>query len=48
MIPKTYQRQNISQKIERLEEIEYGIKELIHGLLIGLIIGFLLAMFLLR
>tara|TARA_Y100000310_G_scaffold343124_1_gene449324 strand:- start:15265 stop:15420 length:156 start_codon:yes stop_codon:yes gene_type:complete len=41
-------RQNLNQKIERIEEIEYGMKELLHGLLVGIIIGFLLAMFLLR
>ena len=35
------------REIERLEEIEYGLKELITGLLIGIIIGFLLAVVLL-
>jgi len=36
------------QAINKLEETEYGTKELIHGLLMGIIIGFILAMFLLR
>lgn len=35
------------KEIERLEEIEYGLKELITGLLIGMILGFLLAAILL-
>ena len=29
---------------ERLEEVEYGLKELIQGVLIGFIIGFILAL----
>jgi len=36
------------QAIKKLEETEYGTKELIHGLLMGIIIGFILAMFLLK
>lgn len=36
------------QELKRLEEVEYGTKELIHGLLIGIVIGFFLAMFFLR
>lgn len=37
----------LMHEIKKLEEIEYGTKELIHGLLIGVVIGFILAMFLL-
>lgn len=36
------------QELKKLEQVEYGTKELIHGLLIGIIIGFFLAMFFLR
>lgn len=36
------------KEIKRLETVEYGMKEFIHGLLIGLIIGFFLAMMLLK
>jgi len=36
----------LASEIARLEEIEYGLKELITGLLIGIIIGFLLAVIL--
>ena len=39
---------NLIQAIKKLEETEYGTKELIHGLLMGIIIGFILAMFFLR
>jgi F0F1-type ATP synthase assembly protein I len=42
------EKETLSKEIEKLEEMEYGIKELIHGLLIGIIIGFFLAMFLLK
>jgi hypothetical protein len=37
----------LEKEIQKLEEVEYGIKELITGLLIGIIIGFLLAVILL-
>jgi len=30
------------------EVIDYGLKELVHGILIGIIIGFILAWFLLK
>ena len=30
-------------RMARLAEIEYGMKEFLHGLLIGFIIGFLIA-----
>ena len=40
-------KQELIQELERIEEIEYGTKELIHGVLIGIIIGFFLAMLLL-
>tara|TARA_Y100000310_G_scaffold345764_1_gene469570 strand:- start:4404 stop:4544 length:141 start_codon:yes stop_codon:yes gene_type:complete len=36
------------QAINKLEETEYGTKELIHGLIMGIIAGFILAMILLR
>ena len=29
-------------KMQKLEEIEYGMKEFIHGLLIGAVIGFII------
>lgn len=35
-------------EIKKLEETEYGTKELIHGLVMGIVIGFILAMFLLK
>jgi len=37
----------LEKEIQKLEEVEYGLKELITGLLIGIIIGFLLAVILL-
>lgn len=37
----------LEREIQKLEEVEYGLKELITGLLIGIIIGFLLAVILL-
>lgn len=36
------------QEIKKIEAVEYGIKEFLHGLLIGIIIGFFIAMFLLK
>ena len=42
------ENEKIIQEIKKLEEREYGTKELIHGLLLGIIIGFLLALLLLR
>ncbi|MFO8016196.1 MAG: hypothetical protein R6U32_03765 [Candidatus Woesearchaeota archaeon] len=41
---KQKRSKELSRDIERLEEIEYGLKELITGLLIGIIIGFILAL----
>ena len=38
----------IQEELRHLEEVEYGIKELIHGLIIGIIIGFILAWFILK
>ncbi len=38
----------IVTELRHLEEVEYGIKELIHGLVIGIIIGFILAWFILK
>lgn len=32
------------EQLQRLEEIEYGFKEFVHGLLIGAVIGFIIAM----
>lgn len=40
-------KEDVMRELERIEEIEYGTKELIHGVLIGIIIGFFLAMILL-
>lgn len=34
----------VVDELHKLEEIEYGTKELIHGVLIGIIIGFFLAL----
>jgi len=47
---KAVKRDNskLIQELKKLEEVEYGTKELIHGLLIGIVIGFFLAMFFLR
>ena len=44
---KNLKRKKIDE-IRQLEEIEYGLKELIHGLGLGVIIGFALAWFLLK
>jgi|SaaInlStandDraft_6_1057023.scaffolds.fasta_scaffold74918_2 hypothetical protein len=44
---KNLKRKKIDE-IRQLEEIEYGLKELIHGLVLGVIIGFALAWFLLK
>jgi|SaaInlStandDraft_7_1057024.scaffolds.fasta_scaffold528381_1 hypothetical protein len=33
---------------KQIEEIHYGFKEMIHGLLMGIILGFMLAWFLLK
>ncbi len=32
------------EQLQRLEEIEYGFKEFLHGILIGAVIGFIIAM----
>lgn len=34
------------EEMKHLQEIDYGMKELVHGILIGVVIGFLLAWFL--
>ena len=44
---KNLKRKKIDE-IRQLEEIEYGLKELIHGLVLGVIIGFALAWVLLK
>lgn len=36
------------ETVTKLEEIEYGTKELIHGLVMGVVIGFILAMIFFR
>lgn len=38
----------LEREMERIETIEYGIKELIQGVLIGIIIGFLLGFLILK
>ena len=38
----------LDKEIEDMEQSEYGIKELIHGILIGIVIGFVLAWFVLK
>jgi len=35
--------QELINEMKQLEKVEYGLKELITGLLIGIIIGFILA-----
>ena len=42
------EEKKLDKQIEEMEEIDYGIKELIHGILIGLVMGFILAWFLLK
>ncbi len=41
-------QEEIKEELQRLEEVEYGTKELILGLLIGIVIGFLIAFLILR
>ena len=38
----------IMAELKKIEAVEYGLKEFIHGILIGLIIGFFLAMIFLK
>jgi F0F1-type ATP synthase assembly protein I len=40
--------ENLEKEIRDMENVEYGIKELIHGILIGIIVGFVIAWFLLK
>jgi len=42
------QEEKLDAEIKHMEEVEYGVKELIHGILIGTVIGFVLAWFLLK
>ncbi len=42
---KKKSKERILKRIEKLEIVEYGLKEFLHGLLIGLFIGFFLALF---
>jgi F0F1-type ATP synthase assembly protein I len=46
--PEKLSDKEVVREIKKLEEIEYGIKELMTGIFIGLIIGFFLALFLMR
>jgi len=39
---------NLTNNFKKVKELEYGTKELIHGLLMGIIIGFIFAMYLLK
>ena len=39
-------RTKVLEELHHIEEIEYGTKELIHGVLIGIVIGFFLALIL--
>ncbi|MFH2021455.1 MAG: hypothetical protein ABIJ34_08650 [archaeon] len=39
---------NLDKEIENMESIEYGLKELVHGIIIGMVLGFALAWFLLH
>ena len=38
----------LEEEIEHLEDTEYGLKELIHGIILGTLFGFVLAWVLLR
>tara|TARA_Y100000310_G_C20682363_1_gene816722 strand:- start:670 stop:789 length:120 start_codon:yes stop_codon:yes gene_type:complete len=38
----------VKKIVRSKEEIEYGTKELIHGILMGVIIGFILGMLLMK
>ena len=38
----------LENEVRHMEEVEYGLKELIHGIIIGIILGFALAWFLLK
>jgi F0F1-type ATP synthase assembly protein I len=42
------EEKKIEQEIKEMDEVEYGLKELIQGILIGIFIGFMLAWFLLK
>lgn len=44
---KAHEKADVAQEIRKLEEIEYGIKEFLSGLLVGLVLGFVIALFLL-
>lgn len=41
-------KDKILQEIRKIEAVQYGIKEFLHGLLIGIVIGFFIAMMLLK
>lgn len=45
---KAKDNSKLNEAVKKLEQTEYGTKELIHGLLIGVIVGFTLALFLLK
>lgn len=36
----------VLDELRHIEEVEYGTKELVHGVLIGIVIGFFLALIL--
>jgi len=40
--------EKLDQEIEEMENSEYGVKELIHGILIGIVVGFIIAWLLLK
>ncbi|MBN2567568.1 hypothetical protein JXB02_05805 [Candidatus Woesearchaeota archaeon] len=45
--PSTQDLARVVSRIDHIKSIEYGTKELIHGIIIGIVIGFFLALFLL-
>jgi hypothetical protein len=42
------EEKKLDKQIEEMEEIDYGLKELIQGILIGLVMGFVLAWLLIK
>ncbi len=40
--------EKLDKEIEAMESSEYGVKELIHGILIGVVVGFIIAWLLLK
>jgi F0F1-type ATP synthase assembly protein I len=45
---KTDVQKKISQELHEIEERVYGLKEMIHGIVIGLVIGFIFGVILFK